>query len=80
MKKIFDFLEIITSEHSISVEIGEDQEADYEIFASELASEIEDNGILYTRKDIVDKFRKEYGVENVIFNTDEYRRVEYEIP
>lgn len=80
MKKVFDFLEITTSAHSILVEIGEDQEADYDIFSRELAYEMEENGILYTRRDIVDKFCEQYGIENVIFIMDEHKKVEYEIP
>lgn len=80
MKKTmeFEFNEKVIYKHRIEVEIEEDEEDAFEDYADSVAQKIEDYPEEYDREDIIRKFSKMFGDENVTFHEDGSPDVEYE--
>lgn len=79
MKKTFEFQETVTYIHEIEVEVDEEREEDFEVFADEVADRVNnDNGYNINKDDIVDDFIKRYG-DRAVFIEDGSPDVELEV-
>lgn len=79
MKMTFEFSETVKYIHRIEVEISEGEEEEYEETAYVAADEIEKGSHSCDKDEIISRFNRKFGRNNVNFCEDRSPKTEFEV-